>query len=141
MELELAKTDEGQDRLGKAKDRLDTRTAEIGQQILEETSEAVQPEGEIQPPTPRGSGIDGDQFSQSGMGNEEADDDDVAELFGDFEEDMDEDKSLPQVPGEQKRRNETPRTIQASTSDREARRFHISQMDHHRRSTNRCWTH
>ena len=30
MELELANTDEGQDRLGKAKDRLDTRTAEIG---------------------------------------------------------------------------------------------------------------
>ena len=54
MELELAKTDEGQDRLGKAKDRLDTRTAEIGQQILEETSGSVQPEGEIQPPNSQG---------------------------------------------------------------------------------------
>ena len=91
MELELAKTDEGQDRLGKAKDRLDTRTAEIGQQILEEAAEAVQPEGELQPPTPWGSGIDGNQFTLSGMGNEEANEDDVADLFGNFDEDMEED--------------------------------------------------
>ena len=45
MKLEPANTDEGQDRLDKAKDRLDTRTAEIGQQILEENAEAMQPEG------------------------------------------------------------------------------------------------
>ena len=70
MELELAKNDEGKDRLGKATDRLDTRTAEIGQQILELPVEAVQPEGEIPPPTPTGSGIDGGQFSQSRKGNE-----------------------------------------------------------------------
>ena len=77
MELKLAKTDEGKDRLGKAKDRLDTRTAEIGQQILEETAEPVQPDGEIPPPTPRGSGIDENQFSQSRMGNEEDIEDDT----------------------------------------------------------------
>ena len=44
MELELAKTDKERDRRGKAKDRLDTRTADIGQQILEEAVEAVQPD-------------------------------------------------------------------------------------------------
>ena len=109
MELELANTDEGQDRLGKAKDRLDTRTAEIGQQILEENAEAMQPEGELQPPTPRGSGIDGNQFSQSGMVNEEANGDDIADLFGDFDEAMEEeDASLPQAPGGQTMRNEGP---------------------------------
>ena len=109
MELELAKTDEGQDRLGKAKDRLDTRTAEIGQQILEEAAEAVQHAGELQPPTPRGSGIDGNQFSQSGMGSEEATEDDIADLLRNFDEDIEEDdESLPQAPGGQKRRNEAP---------------------------------
>ena len=108
MELELTKADNGKHRFGKAKDRLDTRTAEIGQQILEETTEAVQPEGEIQPPTPRGSGIDGHQFSQSRMGNEEADEDDVANIFGNFEEGMDEDQLLAQAPAGQKRRNDTP---------------------------------
>ena len=69
LPIELAKTVEEKDRLGKAKDRLDTRTAAIGQQLLEDAAEAVQPEGEISPPT---SDIDGGQFSQSRMGNEEA---------------------------------------------------------------------
>ena len=69
----------------------------------------MQPEGELQHPTPRGSGIDQNQFSQSGMGNEEANEDDIAEWFGDFDDEMnDEDASLPQSPGGQKRRNETP---------------------------------
>ena len=47
MELELGKTDDGKDRLDKAKDRLDTRTAEIGQAgMVEENAEVVRPEGE-----------------------------------------------------------------------------------------------
>ena len=44
MKLELANTDGGKDRLGKAKDRLDTRTAKIGQLLFEEAAESVQPE-------------------------------------------------------------------------------------------------
>ena len=46
MDPELAKTDEGKDRLGKAKDRLDARTTEIGQAgVVEENAEVVQPDG------------------------------------------------------------------------------------------------
>ena len=119
MELDLAKTEEGQDRLGKAKDRLDTRTAEIGQLILEEASEAVQQDGELQNSTPRRSGIDGNQFSRSGIGNEEADEDDVAYLFGDFDEDLNEDESLHQAPGAQTRRNEAPKKRSGQTPQTE----------------------
>ena len=63
------------------------------------------------------------------MGNEEANEDDVADMFGNFEEDMDEDQSLHQAP-----------EGQANTSDREAQRFLISQMDHHHKSTARLLT-
>ena len=42
------------------------------------------------------------------MGNGKASEDDVADLFGNFGEDMEEDQSLPQTPGRQKRKNEDP---------------------------------
>ena len=39
MEEGLSKTSEGQDRLGRAKDRLDTRVAEIGQAELDKKND------------------------------------------------------------------------------------------------------
>ena len=65
------------------------------------------------------------------MGNEEANEDDVAELLCCFEDGMDEDQSLP-LAQEGKRGEMRPqKTIQARTSDREAQLFRTSQMDHH----------
>ena len=78
---------------------MNARRAEIGQAgVVEESTEVVQPEWEITLPTPR----------ESHMGNGEASEDDVVEMLGNVGEDMEEDRSLPQTPGEQKRKHEDP---------------------------------
>ena len=65
MEGELTKTSEGQDRLDRAKDRLDTKVAEIGQAELDKQAE-----------------VDEEHVPDQNVENE----DDVAELFGDFDD-------------------------------------------------------
>jgi hypothetical protein len=71
MEGELTKTSDGQDRLDRAKDRLDTKAAEIGQAELDKQAKVDEehlPEGQM--------------FPEPVAENE----DDVAELFGDFDD-------------------------------------------------------
>ena len=70
---------------------MDTRATEIGQLILEEAAEAVQPEGGDSTSDSQEGGIDGGHLSRSRMRNEEANEDDVADMSGNSEEDMDED--------------------------------------------------
>jgi hypothetical protein len=65
MEGELTKTSEGQNRLDRAKDRLDTKVAEIGQAELDKQAE-----------------VDEEHVPDQNIENE----DDVAELFGNFDD-------------------------------------------------------
>ena len=65
MEGELTKTSEGQSRLDRAKDRLDTKVAEIGQAELDKQAEG-----------------DKEHVPDQNVENE----DDVAELFGNFDD-------------------------------------------------------
>ena len=72
METELSKTSEGQERLGRAKDGLDIRVAEIGQaEIDKETKVDVEHE------------VDQGIAPEQKMGNE----DDLAELLRNFDDD------------------------------------------------------
>ena len=65
METELSKTSEGQERLGRAKDRLDTRVAEIGQaeinreEIEHESNQAPQQDNINENGTENGNDLEG----------------------------------------------------------------------------------
>ena len=75
MEGELVKTSEGQDRLDRAKDRLDTKVAEIGQAELDRQTK-VDEEPKIEHEAGQGTVPD------QNMENE----DEVAEVFGNFDD-------------------------------------------------------
>ena len=75
MEEELEQTSEGQNRLNRAKDRLDTKVAEIGQAEIDKQTKV----DEVDPANP-----DLANSGQTAVGME--DEDDVAELFGNFDD-------------------------------------------------------
>ena len=73
METELSKTSEGQERLGRAKDRLDVRVAEIGQAEIDKGTKFD-----------AGHEVDQGTAQEQKMENEN----DVADLFGNFDDDQ-----------------------------------------------------